>query len=116
MASVHPAVGAIGFATFLGGILAVALLSFGWLSDAAAGFLVCSPGVSAIHNVVGFVTGVWLLRGLPVPMYLTVGILMPALGFLVGVIVATRKGPLPPGEFAAGTVVVSNAGLIAITL
>lgn len=116
LASVHPAVGAIGFAAFLGSILAIALLSFGWLSDAAAGFLVCSPGVSAVHNVVGFMTEVWLLRALPVPMYLTVGILMPALGFFIGVAVATRKAAVPWTEVAIGTAIVLGGGVAGLVI
>lgn len=116
MASIHPIVGAIGFGVFLGSTLAIALLSFGWLSDAAAGFLICSPGVSAVHNIVGFMTGMWMLRALPVPMYLTVGILMPILGFFLGVAVATRKAAVPWSEVTIGAAVVLGGGLAGLTV
>ncbi|MFT4882654.1 MAG: hypothetical protein ACI8U4_000148 [Natronomonas sp.] len=116
LASLHPAVGAVGFAAFLGAVLAVALLSFGWLSDAAAGFLVCSPGISAIHNVVGFTTGFWLLRQLPVPLALSVGVLFPVFGYLVGTAAAARKGPLPWTEVTAGFLVVAGVGLAGTAL
>jgi hypothetical protein len=116
LASLHPAVGAVGFAAFLGVGLAVALLSFGWLSDAAAGFLVCSPGISAVHNVVGFTTGFWLLRQLPVPLSLSVSVLFPVVGYLVGVAVAARKGPLPWAEATAGFLLVAGVGWAGLAL
>lgn len=95
VAEVDPALSLLLFVSYCLAHLAVAALSFGWLSDVVAVFLVVAMGLGGLNNLFLFATGSALYPHAGIPTELAVHLLKPAAGILLGLVVAGRRGPLP---------------------
>jgi hypothetical protein len=99
---------ALALAVFTGyalASLAVAWLSLGWLSTAVGSTIVTSMGFSGLSNLVLFATDASLYVRLGLPHPLTIHLIQPAIGFLVGVAIARRRGSVPWREVVAVAVI-----------
>jgi hypothetical protein len=113
-AETDPAVALAAFVCSSGLLLAVAWLSFGWLSTAVAGLLVVSMGAGAVNNLLLFATGTSLYARLGLDRDVAIHLLAPLLGVVLGVAVARRRGRLPWGEVAAVVAVTLALGAVEV--
>jgi hypothetical protein len=99
---------ALALAMFIGytlGLLVVAWLSLGWLSTAVGSTIITSMGLSGLSNLVLFVTGASLYVRLGLPHTLTIHLVQPTVGFLLGLVIARERGSVPWREVVAVAVV-----------
>lgn len=116
LARVEAIAPALALAVFVGyclAHLAVVWLSFGWLSDVVAIFLVAVMGVGGLNNLLLFATGSGLYPLLGLPTDLTVHLLKPVLAVALGLAVARQRGPLPWPEV---TVLVTPGPVLGLLL
>jgi len=91
--------------------LALAWLSFGWLTEVAGVSLVVLTGISGLNNVILFQTGTAPFVSAPLSISFITQVLLPVLGFGAGVGLARLKGPVPPVELVAvAAVTVATVG------
>lgn len=107
LADIDPAVALAVFAGYCSLYLAVTWLSFGWLSTATGAFLVISMGIGGINNLLLFSTGTAFYPRIGVSHTMAIHVIKPALGFALGLAIASRRGPLPWRE--VGVVVAIGA-------
>lgn len=83
---------AIGLhATFLFSVVLVCWLSLGWLSTVAGWFVVIGIGIPGLNNLLGIWFAFWPLSYLPVELWMVTHFVLPAVAFLVGLLMAYRQ-------------------------
>jgi len=75
--------------------LAVVWFSFGWFSPVVAVFLVAMMGLGGLNNAVLFATGTGIYPRLGVASAVTIHVVQPVAGLVLGLAVARLRGPLP---------------------
>jgi hypothetical protein len=104
---------ALALAVFTGyalGLLVVAWLSLGWLSTAVGSTIITSMGLSELSNLVLFATGASLYVRLGLPHTLTIHLIQPMVGFLLGLVIVRERGSVPWRE----VVVIAALGLTVV--
>jgi hypothetical protein len=91
-------------------LLVVPWLSLGWLSTAVGSTIITSMGLSELSNLVLFATGASLYVRLGLPHTLTIHLIQPMVGFLLGLVIVRERGSVPWRE----VVVIAALGLTVV--